>query len=1279
MDEINNIHMCDSYYDDYTVSLDDFAKEIRITEIELFKASLEVLEVGVGDEVYGILSDNAIFKHSTPISNKKHTYSIVVEDVVIPYTNNDLFENGDRDVVRIFNGDVGISWGNLKNSDHCIKETNADHTHAGGGDDDINDNTIIADDENDDHNDPNESVQLTVMSDQADIFKKDSKIYEDDDDVSVDDDKANLNKEEVKKSIEDYRILTWNINTFKNERIPFIYEVLEEYKPDVICINESGINPNAIHYPEITNFTLTGACNKKHSNGFKGGVLLYVANYLVHKVISIPVTRDFKDCQVIGFQINDINFYSIYRSPSQTRDDFEIFCSWLEHLDDTTTYIFGDLNIRADWNSYVPEKKKETRFMEFLIDNGYKQFVNDFTYMRSKSVLDIVLANDHSDLKGVIVVQLEVDEFPCIDHRPVIFVIDGSVELQSGKKFKPIKNIKKKEYEEACDNHNWQHLIMSNDIDYIAENLVKELREIYFDNVPEYHINPNKIKKYDGFSAKTKKLFVKRKKARKKGDKGYLKKTQKEFKKLVREDKMRKSLELANKMDKDKNLVWKLTKDGKTVKGKKMGLENKEGVLVFEEQEKADIMMEHFSNNETEKTYKTVDTDIINDKARITDVVFTNEKIAKRLKKAKSSWALAPDESFTNLFKFAGSSIIWILVVLFTLVMDKGKLALIWLTSKITVIEKKGDLSKVNSWRPLKIQAYLLRLFESVLAEEIFEVLERADFFWHQYAYRIGISTVDNLLDYWIHLNEHMDRGFSMSTLYLDLKAAFDRTSHGHLIDIFYNEAGVQGKLIRIIEAWLSNRKHYVKLGSAKSMTLPVKSGNQQGSSIGPLAYNIYCQFVLNKCRQWGEELEIEGFGIYCFADDTKVTWANTEDNKRKIQIFLDKLVALFDELHLSPNVAKCKILHFTPNNNPCWDFKLGNNVLNVCNEETDLGLITRNNMAFDEMAKTCEKNANNAAKLVRKVARISKYSTKKQLWYGQIASRITYASPIWRNKKFEDKFRKIYVNYWKYFRIPKWDTPPRTPTQEFVYHDLIMIFRIFNNLSPIKSEHFFRPINRTTRLSQSLLIHSAKPFKKWKESLLERNLKFWNEIPSTYKTTHSLNIFKNYIKKNILPSIDKDLLDDLISGDLRRRHMKKDAIAKKEAKRRDFCIEQGLPGNTVLGNKFDFPLSEEESGLAPNKNEILEHLSVGNTETSSDDDDYIPNEPLCLRANLHKKSKKAKYIRKHFPKNPLASKFERYQQSQCNCNNEACKKDLAHYNFLYPQEPIDFSKNIFC
>ena len=1241
-----------------------WCRQTRETEVELFKATLEVLE----DEIMKLDFSVQDLLHSTPhktnnVSTSRETnvkasvasgiirldevsqieglQSFLNEYIDVQLEADVENENSNGNEENDNNSDVDVSFfscksGNVSLGGHVPNEQERFDFEVDIGD-----------------------FNVEQASDEEDVHS----VLESEGDETIDDKDTNVDDQPTeKKSVENFTILSWNLNTFKEERLQIVNEVLNEYKVDVFCVNESGVNPNAINYKTITNYTLVGACNKNHSEGRKGGVLVYVANYLVHRVISIPITEQFKDCQVIGFQINDNNFYSIYRSPNQDRNDQEKLISWLHKLDTSTTYIFGDLNIRANWESYVPENKKHEKFIEFFLENDFKQMVSKITFPRGKSILDILLTNDPSDFKGVLVVD-DLD-LPPIDHYPIVFVIDGQVELLKGKKFKPIKNIKKKEYEEAVEKFNWEPLALSNDIDYIANNLVKNLREIYYDNVPYYYVNPNKIRKYEGLSSRTKKLYVKRRKAKKRGDFEFLKRTRKTFKKLLKDDKHRKALEMADKMDKDKNLVWRLTKTGKEIKGKKMGLEDCDGNLEFDEQKKADLHMEHISKNETEKTYKTVNTDVINDKARITSVEFTAEKIIRRIKKAKSSWALAPDESFTNLFKYAGNSIILVIVVLFTLVLKKGKLAIAWLTSKITLIEKKGDLSKVNSWRPLKIQAYLLRLFEGIIAEEIFEILEEANFFWHQYAYRIGISTVDNLLDYWIHLNENIDLGHSMSTLYLDLKAAFDRTSHGHLIDIFYNEAGIQGDLIRVLEAWLTDRKHYVKLGEHKSTVFPVKSGNQQGSSIGPLAYNIYCQYVLNKCREWGEELEIEGFAIFCFADDTKFCWANVPGNREKVQIFLDRLVKLFEDLHLAPNVAKCKILHFKPNNNPKWDFKLGNEQLLISEDETDLGLITKNNMKFDAMAQSCEKNAKNAVKLVRKVAKMAKYTTKKQLWYGQVASRITYASPIWRSNKFDKIFTNIYVDYWKFFRIPKWDTPPRTPIQEFTYHDLIMLFRIYNELSPVKREHLFPKKVRETRFSQSEIVNNPRDFKHWKNNLLVRNLEIWNNIPKTYKTTHSLGIFKGYVKRTIIPKIDEDLVGDLLSGELRRKHLKKRKIAIREAKRRDFCLEMGLPGNTKLDRIFDSSAEAEK---------------VENTGSdSSKDDDYIPNEPLCLRANYNRRSKKAIYISKHFPRNQNGTKFEKYKESQCNCNNEFCKKELQRYNSLYPHEKINFEMNTF-
>jgi ribonuclease P/MRP protein subunit RPP40 len=71
--------------------------------------------------------------------------------------------------------------------------------------------------------------------------------------------------------------------------------------------------------------------------------------------------------------------------------------------------------------------------------------------------------------------------------------------------------------------------------------------------------------------------------------------------------------------------------------------------------------------------------------------------------------------------------------------------------------------------------------------------------------------------------------------IHLDFEKAFDKVSHCLLL-VKLEHNGIRGSLFKWISALLSNRKFYVKIGSASSAMQDVVP---QGSVLGPVMFLV--------------------------------------------------------------------------------------------------------------------------------------------------------------------------------------------------------------------------------------------------------------------------------------------------------------------------------------------------------------------------------------------------------------------------------------------------------
>ena len=98
----------------------------------------------------------------------------------------------------------------------------------------------------------------------------------------------------------------------------------------------------------------------------------------------------------------------------------------------------------------------------------------------------------------------------------------------------------------------------------------------------------------------------------------------------------------------------------------------------------------------------------------------------------------------------------------------------------------------------------------------------------------------------------------------LDLSAAFDTISHSSLLERIRDEFGVSGAPLRWLQSYLTDRRHYVKLGRHCSSAVQCSAGVPQGSVLGPILFAAYISPV-------GQFITSHGVEHRQYADDTQL------------------------------------------------------------------------------------------------------------------------------------------------------------------------------------------------------------------------------------------------------------------------------------------------------------------------------------------------------------------------------------------------------------------------
>ena len=289
-----------------------------------------------------------------------------------------------------------------------------------------------------------------------------------------------------------------------------------------------------------------------------------------------------------------------------------------------------------------------------------------------------------------------------------------------------------------------------------------------------------------------------------------------------------------------------------------------------------------------------------------------------------------------------------LLVPLLTSILQKsledGFLPEVWKQANITPIYKqKGSKSSPTNYRPVSLTSVICKIMESIVKDSIVNHLKQHNLLYkHQHAFVGKRSTTTQIIEAMDNWTTLLENGDAVDVIYLDFAKAFDKVPHQRLIKKC-KALGIDGKIVKWIDAFLNNRKQRVIVNGCSSEWSEVYSGVPQGSVIGPVLFVIFINDMPEKVSNF----------ISLFADDAKLYGVSTDDtDSLSIQNDLSKLQNWTNKWKLQFNESKCKTLYLGSNNSKHpYHMASNSGVINL--EETtvekDLGIFVDNKLDFDE------------------------------------------------------------------------------------------------------------------------------------------------------------------------------------------------------------------------------------------------------------------------------------------------------------------------------------------
>ena len=155
-----------------------------------------------------------------------------------------------------------------------------------------------------------------------------------------------------------------------------------------------------------------------------------------------------------------------------------------------------------------------------------------------------------------------------------------------------------------------------------------------------------------------------------------------------------------------------------------------------------------------------------------------------------------------------------------------------------------------------------------------------------KHSYINGRSTLTNTLCFDAVLADVLSRDHAYDIVAFDLKKAFDKAPHHHVLEAL-RKLSVCDTALKWFASFLSGRTQQVRVGSSLSTTCDVTSGILQGSIIGLILYTIRNDPLLR-------QLSLPSVAL---ADDVKFLVDVTELSKDNVQAEVD-IIANWSEEH---------------------------------------------------------------------------------------------------------------------------------------------------------------------------------------------------------------------------------------------------------------------------------------------------------------------------------------------------------------------------------------------